>query len=480
MRKYWKNLEISEKKYLTALLVVALLLRVIYALSVSLIPADYTGIDLDAVEYDQLGWSVAQGNGYTDVHGDPASTRFPGYPVFLAMVYFFCGHNHQAALLAQALLGAITVFVIYFTARLLFQAKVSRIAGFVAACYPMFIYFVGLLMSENLFFFLLSFLIFFIVSLDKSITWKKLSVTGLILGLLCLVRGNGLPYIGIIPLYIFLRFQGKFWLKFKRATVVLGVAILVLVPWTIRNSLIYNRIMLPASEGGGVLWLAFNNINFTDYYVIEPAFDYVKQVGRENAASEEFYRLLSVNNIFGFTSVKFLFQEFYPDEPLPLSEPEGTKRLGQKAMALLVENPMIWVAKSTKQVFRFWHVLDERGRYTNSYVFILPFFLSGIWLLRRRLKELVPLYLFILVLYGISILFFADARLRMPFEGIFIIIGSFAIHQFLGLFRREYWGWTVIVLFFLCNWFLRLHSLEVRMTIRSFAGWLGFHLAEMD
>lgn len=480
LRNRWNTLTTNEKRFIIILWVLALGIRLIYGLSVDLIPQDMTGIDMDAVEYDHLGWSVAQGKGMVDAYGYPTAYRFPGYVHFLAIIYFIFGHHHLTAVLFQALLGSLTPLLIYFTARHVFEEKTSRIAGIVTAFYPMYIYYVGYLMTENLFLFLLNLLIFLTVSLGRNAGWKKLIFVGFVIGLLGLTRGAGLPFLGLIPLYIFLRLHGDLRKKLGGAALVFCAAVITMIPWTFRNYATYGELMLPSSEGGGILWLAFNKVDFKDYYNDKEAFEYVEQVGRENAESEEFYRLLLENNYFGLTGVqKMIFTDYFPDEPLPQSEPEATRRMGEKATALLKEMPEIWVIKSVTQIFRFWHVLDERGRYVYGYATILPFLMVGFWLLRRRIPDLMPLYLFPLVLYGISILFFADARFRMPFEGIFIIIAAFAIERFVQLFKRPYWGYGILVVFFLVNYYLRLHALEVRLAIRSVAGALGLQVSEM-
>ena len=479
-RKRWEKLDKGQKRYILILALLALALRLVYALSVDLIPADASGVDMDAVEYDHLGWSIAQGGGVVDRYGDPTSYRFPGYLYFLGIIYFIFSHHHIAALIVQAFLGTLSPLLIYFTARQILEEKTSRIAGLLTAVYPVFIYYVGWLMTENLFLLLLNLLIYLTVSLGRDAGWKKLVFMGFLVGLLSLTRGVGLPFLGLIPLYVLLRLKGDFGSRLVKAALVFIAAIITLIPWTVRNYVTYGQIMLPSSEGGAILWLGFHKFSFRDYYVTEPAFDYVERVGREKARSEQFYRLLLENNIFGLTGVKEVFKIYYPDEPLPLNEPEATRRLGQKALVILVENPGMWVVKSIKQIFRFWHVLDERGRYVYGYAFILPFFLAGFWLLRRRIADLMPLYFFPLVLYGISIIFFADARFRMPFEGVFIIVGALAIERFLSLFRRVYWGYGILAAFFLLNWYLRLHSLEVRLAIRSLAGALGFQLIDME
>lgn len=479
MKSIWNNLGPPERRFVLIVWLLALVLRLIYAFSVDLIPADYQGIDMDAVEYDYLGWSIAQGHGVVTHFGDPTSIRFPGYLYFLGVIYFIFGHHHIAVLMVQALIGSLTPILIYLTARQIFSLRVSRIAATVGAIYPGFVYFVGWMMTENLFMLLVSLLLYLTVSLKEGASWRKLAVMGFLLGLLGLTRGVGLPFIGIIPLYLFVFAVGTWRKRLVRAAWVFAVAILTLVPWTWRNYAVYHRLMLPSSEGGIVLWMGFTSIPLI-HYETQEAYAYVDSVGRDRAKSEEFYRRLAENNYFGLAAVQRIFQLYYPAEAAPQSEPEASERLGRKAMALLYQNPMIWVVKSIKQVFRFWHVLDERGRFVNGYAFILPFFIGGFWLLRRRLGELMPLYLYLLVLYAISIIFFADARFRLPFEGIMIIVGAFGIERFLSLFRRAYWGYGILAAFFLFGFYLRLHSLEVRLALRSIAGALGFQVIEMQ
>lgn len=469
----------ETRRYIVWLWLVALTARLIYAFSVSLIPANISGIDMDAVEYDYLGWSIAQGQGVVNAHGEPTALRFPGYLYLLGLVYFIFGHSHLAAVIIQALLGSITPLLIYLIARELLEEKTSRIAGILAAGYPVFIYYVGYLMSENLFLLLLNILIYMVVRFKQKAGWKRLAFMGVVTGLLGLTRGVGLPFLGLVPLYIFLKQKGNLKAKIKPVIIVFIAAIITLTPWTVRNYKVFGKVMLPSSEGGVILWLCFNTVPISNYYNITPAFAYVDSVGRKQAKSEEFYRLLAANNIFGYTGMQEVWRNSYPDEPMPPNEIACAHAYGHKAMEIMFKDPVIWVVKSFTQIFRFWHVLDERGRYVYGYGFILPFFIAGFWLTRRRIGEFFPLYLFPLVLYGISIIFFAEARFRMPFEGVWLIVGSVGIERFLGLFRKIYWGYAGLILYFLSNWFLRLHSLDVRMAIRSILGALGFHLSDI-
>lgn len=479
LRQLWAGIQPEEKRYLLILLVLGLAIRVIYVFTVDLIPPDASYADMDAVEFDHLGWSLAQGHGFTNRYGDPTADRFPGFPFFLAFIYFIFGHKHIAVLLAQAVLGTLPPLLLYLTAKELVSLKASRIAGLICAVYPIFIWYTGWIMSETLFFALLSLLIYLTISLKKHLTWGRLAWVGVVIGILSLVRGVGLPFMGLIPLYVYIIYKGKFGQKLARAALVGVVAAAMLVPWTIRNRLAFDRWMLPSSEAGAVMWMALNRVDLTKYFILQPAFDYVNRVGRGNATSEEFYQILNDTNYFGLGGLQRLFELYYPDEPKPVTEPEALDRLSAKCSAILRANPGVWVAKSFTMVFRFWHVLDERGRYLFGYGFIIPFFLAGAWMTRKRLGELLPLYLFLLVMYGLAVPFEAAGRYRAPFEGVLIIVGAVAIERFLSRFRRVYWAYGTLAAFFLLNYYLKLHSLQVRLAIRSVAGALGFKMIEM-
>jgi 4-amino-4-deoxy-L-arabinose transferase-like glycosyltransferase len=378
----------------------------------------------------------------------------------------------------QALLGAFCPILIYFTARALIPEKAARMAGIIAAGYPIFIWYIGWIMSENLFFFLLCLLIYQTVSLKDHLTWARLIGVGFIIGILSLTRGVGLPFIGLIPVYVFYLFKGKFGARFLRAAMVGLVSVVVIFPWMVRNRVVFKQWMLPASEAGAVMWLGLNRVDLTTVYIVDPAFDYLRQAGG-SATSEGFYQALSDTNYFGLRGMQKLFKMYYPEEPLPVSEPEAVHRLGSKCKALLMANPKVWVAKSVATIFRFWHVLDERGRYLFGYGFLVPFFLAGAWMLRRRFMELLPLTGFLLVIYGIGIPFDTAGRYRMPFEGVLIIIAAVAMERFISRFRQKYWAYSLLIAFFAFNYYLKLHSLDVRLAIRSVAGAMGFKMIEM-
>jgi 4-amino-4-deoxy-L-arabinose transferase-like glycosyltransferase len=75
----------------------------------------------------------------------------PGAPLFYAAVYYATGGVHPgAARLAQALLGALAIVLVYLIGRRLAGPLAGLVAAGLLAIYPVTIFFTGKLMSEPL------------------------------------------------------------------------------------------------------------------------------------------------------------------------------------------------------------------------------------------------------------------------------------------------------------------------------------------
>jgi hypothetical protein len=71
----------------------------------------------DAVAYDTIGWNLVQGKGFALKEGEPTALRGPIYPAFLAIVYFFSGHNYQAVRVVQIFLNASSALLVFMIAK---------------------------------------------------------------------------------------------------------------------------------------------------------------------------------------------------------------------------------------------------------------------------------------------------------------------------------------------------------------------------
>ena len=260
------------------LLALALLPRLALAL---IFLRDPIGLD-DMFQYDMLARSLASGNGYrwyprqdvermrpyletifgielpveqVPVDGYLTVHRAPGYPLLLSALYAVIGFDNRiaAARLFQVLLGASLAPLTALLARQLrLAAPAARGAGVIIAAYPiLWMYPLGLA-SENLFILLL--LAGVILSL-RAIENRRLGaaiLAGLLLGGATLTRGVLAAFLPLAAL-VFFRRAGL-----RNALGLLLAALVVVLPWMVRNSLILGRPAFVENSLGYNLFIGYH------------------------------------------------------------------------------------------------------------------------------------------------------------------------------------------------------------------------------
>ena len=436
---------------------------------------------MDDVDFNYLGMKFATGEGLTDKYGEPTTTRFPLYPVFLGIIYFIFGWHSLAAYVMQAFVGAITPIIVYFIAKEFFPRKICLIAAVITAIYPSYVVYSGRLMTENIFLPLLALFILLVIRIRKNLSIMNAVSAGAVLGLACLTRGVIVPMIMLLPIYAL--FAGG--LKEIRAriknTIFLVIALcVVLSPWVIRNYIHYDKFMLTSSAGGPVLWMSFSYMQAGSLFEIDRAYAYVDSIGRENAVLEVFHTILMEDNYFGTKGGIELLQTFFPDRVIPENEAEINKMFMDEVVSMIKAHPEILVIKTIKEFLRFWHFLDDRGQYVTSYGVILPFFLWGLWVLRKRMWEFAPLLAFFLYTWGMETAFMSAARFRMPFEVVMIVIGAYGIYWIFTKFKPVAVPIVLSSFFLGGNIYLNYNVSILRNTIRAAATAVGIEVAGTD
>lgn len=231
-----------------ALLLTALLLRlglVVWA------PGEPTG---DGFFYHVHAVDLLQGNGYVNVDRSPANTWMPGWPAFLAAVYAVFGVHPKAAMALNALLAACTALLVTRLGRALFGPRVGWLAGGLYAVWPGLIYYSATLFNETLF----SFLVALLLNLARDAAHAKahralrFAATGFTLGACAWVKAEPL-LLGVSLAAYFATVAGDRRRLARETALCLGLAILVVLPWTIRNYVVFDRLIPTAAGGGGVL-----------------------------------------------------------------------------------------------------------------------------------------------------------------------------------------------------------------------------------
>jgi hypothetical protein len=240
------------------LFILALILRLVPVLFAIHLPI---GLD-DMFQYDMLGRSISSGNGFRwyaqedvdlvheyidldfigdyDPRGVLTSFRAPGYPTFLAGVYSISGLEWRffAARLVQAALGATLAPMTYLLSRHLFPKRedIAVFAGIAMAVYPLLVLYPLALATETLFIPLVLAGTLALLRADETRRATDFLLAGALFGAATLTRSVIFGFVGLAALWIWSAAEQK------RGAVYFAIAVLAFVlPWSIRNSLLYQR-----------------------------------------------------------------------------------------------------------------------------------------------------------------------------------------------------------------------------------------------
>ena len=134
---WWQRSFRDERWFLVVVFLGALGLRILYLLRV-MTDADYLATGGDGVVYDQLAWSIAQGQGVPESFSHGYPLLLLGYVRFVAAVYAVAGHSYFAICAVQSVLGAATCVLLYAIAKPLFGVPTARLAAaFTAVSFPL-------------------------------------------------------------------------------------------------------------------------------------------------------------------------------------------------------------------------------------------------------------------------------------------------------------------------------------------------------
>jgi 4-amino-4-deoxy-L-arabinose transferase-like glycosyltransferase len=269
----------SQQWLIIAILTTAFILRTAWVLSIPTQPIS------DFKEFDHLAVSIVDGKGYIGLDGKPTAYRPPGYIFFLAGIYSLFGPNDFIARLVNILLGVLTCWLTYVLTIELFDKRTALIAALMIAAFPSLIAWTNILAVENLFIpIIVGSLISFLKAVKlQNVRWSWLILTGLLLGIGVLIRPAAflLPVIMVLSLILRIRFRvfSPQGIKVLGKYVIIGlvvslVMLAIVLPWSIRNSIVFGHFILLSTEGGITFLSGHNELALTHEYSLDgPIFE---------------------------------------------------------------------------------------------------------------------------------------------------------------------------------------------------------------
>jgi hypothetical protein len=180
--------------------------------------------------------------------GFPSAVRLPGYPLLLAAAMSMFGVHYILAIrVLQFVLGLLTVFVCA-AARQLCGAAAARASLLVGLFLPTLLFTTAQLLTECCAAFLTALFIYNLILQREKSDLRSASALGCTAGLASIIRFNA----AALPLFaafaIFTAPSGKS--SWRRAALALGIPLLIVSPWLIRNEVAFRGQVLYSTQTG--------------------------------------------------------------------------------------------------------------------------------------------------------------------------------------------------------------------------------------
>lgn len=424
----------------------------------------YNRVKGDAASYLALAISMIEGEGYSDHYErvvddffkkpdnvksvpprNPTYKKPPGYPVFLAVIFYIFGLRLEPVLYIQALLSALSVLVVYAIGREISSRSTALIASSLAAFYYPFWYRATTIMVETLLVFLTLLFFYYFILWSKKMRCCYGFLTGFFGALAFLVRPIVLPVLLALLALAYLNRKRDDGRRFYTGAVlmILGIT-LILAPFAIRNYRLTKHFLVTPTFGGYQFLLLYNphNLNFP-VYAADPGFmtedypgfeKYIKEDLKVDlpASASPVMREYEQDRIYGRTAFRFIMSNpghFFKMLPRTFW---NMWRFDYPASRLSGKTDNLCSVSGSLAYLFFW---------LNNFIFyvcMIPFVLLGLYITAAKRYELslyVSLFFCYFVIFHIVIA--TNMRHRLTIMPFFFILAGLGINELLIRARKS-------------------------------------------
>ena len=186
-------------------------------------------------------------------HIDPGDARMiihpPGYSMVMAASFKLFGETEPPIRLLQVICDAAGAVLVFFIAAELLPLAVALLAALLMALSPHASYYSLRLSPDSLAVLPILLAVYLIIKASRQPQFLTVAAAGVILGLSCWLRANALllaPLLAVVMAMLFER--GK---RIRYSTLLVAASVIVISPITIRNWVVYHR-LIPIALPAGV------------------------------------------------------------------------------------------------------------------------------------------------------------------------------------------------------------------------------------
>jgi len=384
---------------------------------------------VDGLTYVQHAARLAAGNwlGF----GEPAFWQPPLYPYLLGLHQVLSSEQIFHSLrFFQILCGSLTCVLIWFVGRRLFpnEPMVAAVAALAGSLYGTLIFFDGEVLPATLATFLDLVGLLLLLRCQERRSAARYLLAGIVFGLAALTVATVLTFVLAAAAFIWIETGWQYTLAQRLRwplAFLVGVA-LVIVPVTLRNTLIGGDSVLISSNAGINFWVG-NNADYDNAVDIRPGWEWDDLLARPRL--EAFLERPSAKSDF-FMRESW---EYIRDQPL-----DYARLVARKAF-------LFWQGEEVgrNQDIYFWRnyspVLSAtlwKNWIAFPFGLVGPLALIGLIMAVRRRGISLPITF--VAVYSLSVIaFFITSRYRVPLVPLLLLYAAYGGHSVIQAWRRE-------------------------------------------
>ena len=401
----------GSARVLTVVFLVALAIRLTHLWQLREAPF-FVHLMGDSRGYDEWAQQVAAG----DWLGTGVFYQAPLYPYVIGTLYALFGRSLLFVRVVQAIIGAGSCALIAAAGMKWFGRRSGVFSGLLLAAYAPAIFFDALIQKSVLDGLLVSALLLALAVRRNSGVGRAV-IDGVLVGLLALSRENAIALLPVVVITV--------WDRSRRLTaplIVVGATALVLAPVAIRNLVVGGELHLTTSQLGPNFYIGNSAAATGKYVPLVPergSFLFERQDATD-VAEASLGRRLRPSEV----------SRYWLDRGLDWirSDPGAWLRLtGRKA--LLVVNGTEVVDTEDIATHAEWSFPLRVSARLLHFGIVAPLAFLGMWITRRRWRDLWPLYAFVGIFALSVIAFYVLDRYRYPLVPVLMLFAGVGLHE---------------------------------------------------
>ncbi|HEY6001049.1 MAG TPA: glycosyltransferase family 39 protein [bacterium] len=412
--------------FLALILLLALALRVVYILQSRASPF-FADPVMDALYHTEWARAIAAGKPFVD----GPYFRAPLYPWFLGLCFRLFGESFLAPRLIQAAFGTATVGLTWLIGREAGGRAVAAVAALGMAVYRTAIYFDGELLLETLYVPLALLGLWLTLRLHRDRRLGAALGAGAAWGVAALARPNHLLLLPLLALWIAALARPD-WRRGLAAAGAFGLGVVLpILPVTARNLAVGHDFVLISSQGGVNFWIG-NNPQADGNLAVVPGTRSGWWTGyRDSIALAE------------------------AEAGRPLKASEVSRHYARKAWGFIAGQPRAAARLLLWKLRLFWTAFELGNNQAEQFLalrfgpvlrwlplgfgVVAPLGLLGLAFALRGGLRLAPLPAYLLVSTLVVVLFFVNARYRIPVVPVLMVLAALACREVAGAVRARRW-----------------------------------------